>query len=130
MKKFQSLLVFAVIVTLISGVMLLPSKAKSSGPLSKALPATTLPDSIQKIVQKACMDCHADDGNGMAKAHINFSKWDTYKYDKQVEKSKDICKVLGKGSMPPKGFRKSHPDVIPTDAEVTIICKWADSLNK
>ena len=76
------------------------------------------------------MDCHADGGNGMAEAHLNFSKWDNYKPEKQSEKANAICKILTKGSMPPKGFCKSHPDAVPTKANLDAICKWAGSLNK
>lgn len=90
----------------------------------------TIPDSIYKIFQKSCMDCHADDGSSMAKSKLNFSKWESYDADKKVKKAKDICEEMKKGSMPPKGFRKNNPDLIPTGAEVDAVCKWVASIEK
>ena len=89
-----------------------------------------LPDSVLKVVQKACMDCHADGGNGMAKSHVDFSKWNTYDAKKQADKAADISNVLSKGSMPPGKWRKNNPDKIPAPAEVELIRNWAKTLNK
>jgi hypothetical protein len=90
----------------------------------------SLPDSIMKIVQKSCMACHANDGNSMARMHINFDSWDSYGEKKWPSKAKDICNVLTKGKMPPKGFRDSNPDAVPTDKDVKTVCAWAESLQK
>ncbi len=130
MKKFQSLLLATFVIALVASITFMPSKANSSGPLKKALPSASMPDSVHKIFEKSCMDCHATGGNGMAEGRVNFSKWDTYKPEKQADKAKAICKVMTKGSMPPKGFCKSHPDAVPTQAGINVICKWAESLNK
>ena len=89
-----------------------------------------LPDSIQKIIGHACTDCHTTGGNGMACAHVNFSKWSDYSVEKQASKANLICKNLSKSSMPPKGWRREHPDEIPTQMEVNIICAWSEFLNK
>lgn len=88
-----------------------------------------LPDSIMKIVKVSCMDCHADGGNKMACTHVNFSIWSTYKEDKQEAKAKDICKMVTKGDMPPRRYRESNPDAVPTQAQINILCNWAKSLN-
>jgi hypothetical protein len=93
-------------------------------------PGTALPDSIHKIVQKACMDCHADDGNFMAKGKVNFSAWDQYDADKQASKANAMCKELSKSAMPPKKWRANNAKDVPTQAEVDMICKWAKSLQK
>ena len=82
------------------------------------------------IVEKSCMDCHADGGNGMAEGRVNFSKWDNYKPEKQADKAQAICKVITKGSMPPKGYLKTHPDAVPSQASINAICKWAGSFKK
>ena len=130
MRKLHSLLLAAFIVSLVAAIVFIPSRANSSGPVKKSVPAASMPDSIHKIIEKCCMDCHAEGGNGMAESHVNFSKWDSYKPEKQADKANSICKVMTKESMPPKGYKKSHPDAIPTQKEVNAICKWAGSLNK
>jgi uncharacterized membrane protein len=89
-----------------------------------------LPDSIQKFVQRACMDCHADDGNFMAKGKINFSSWNQLDADKQAAKAGKMVKELTKSAMPPKKWRSNNPNGIPTQAEVDMVARWAKSLQK
>jgi len=89
-----------------------------------------LADSVMKIVKVSCMDCHGDGGNGMACSRVNFSKWSSYKPDKQAAKANDVCKIMTKGSMPPKRYCANHPGAVPTQAQINAICKWAKALNK
>jgi hypothetical protein len=93
-------------------------------------PGSALPDSIQKFVKKACMDCHADDGNFMAKGKVNFSNWEKYDSEKQFNKANAMCKELTKSAMPPKKWRANNPGDVPTQAEVDMVCRWAKSLQK
>jgi hypothetical protein len=95
-----------------------------------ANPGIALPDSIYKFVQRACMDCHADDGNSMARGKVNFSKWDAYDAEKQAKKADAICKELTKSAMPPKKWRTNNPGDVPSKGEVDMVCKWAKSLQK
>jgi hypothetical protein len=99
-------------------------KEKSAGT------GTALPDSMQKFVQRVCMDCHADDGNFMARGKINFSGWDKYDAGKQFSKANAMCKELTKSAMPPKKWRANNPNDVPTQAEVDMVCRWAKSLQK
>ncbi len=88
-----------------------------------------IPDSIFTVLDKSCTHCHVTDGNGMAKSHVNFDNWDTYDAKKQASKAQAICKEMTKGAMPPGGFRKSNPDLVPTDADIRKVCAWANTLN-
>jgi len=92
--------------------------------------SSSLPDSIMKIVQNSCMACHANDGNSMAKMHVNFDNWEAYGDKKQSSKAQAMCNMLTKRKMPPKSFRESNPDAVPTDKEIKTICAWAESFNK
>jgi len=92
--------------------------------------SASLPDSIMKIVQKSCITCHANDGNGMAKMHVNFDNWDSYGEKKQPSKAEAMCNMLTKGKMPPKSFKESNPDAVPTEKEIKTICAWAESIKK
>lgn len=89
-----------------------------------------LPDSVMKVVQKACMDCHGEDGNSMAKMHLSLAKWNTYNAKKQAGKAFDISKEVSKGAMPPDKWRKNNPDNVPSQADVTLLKNWALALNK
>ncbi|MDP4268739.1 MAG: heme-binding domain-containing protein [Bacteroidota bacterium] len=87
-----------------------------------------LPEAIVRIVQKSCISCHSEHGNFKATLHLNFTKWNKYPAVKQSAKANNMCKVLSKGVMPPKKMRKAHPERIPTEQEVKMICDWAQSL--
>jgi cytochrome c5 len=106
----------------------MPQKANSQNDPKAGTSA--IPDDVNTIFKNSCVGCHADGGSGMAKSHVNFSKWNEYTADKQASKAEDICKVLTKGSMPPKKFKAQHPDLVPTEAQVKSICDWANSLKK
>ena len=130
MKKVA--LLSAICMTILFALVLVINPKPVNGEV-KAMedgPGGTLPDSIQKFVQRACMDCHADDGNFMAKGKINFSAWAKYDSAKQIGKAAAICKNLTKSSMPPKKWRANNPDDVPTQAEVEMVCRWAKSLQK
>jgi len=105
-----------------------PAKVSVAGSNNEGNPA--LPDSVMKIVQKACMDCHGADGNGMAKAHVNFASWTGYDVKKQAGKAYDIYKKVSKGDMPPGKWRKNNPDNVPTQADIAVLKNWAGALNK
>jgi uncharacterized membrane protein len=89
--------------------------------------ANAIPDDVKAIIEKSCIGCHSDDSKGLGKSKVNFSKWDTYDAKKQASKSKAICKAITKGKMPPKKTRESKPELIPTQAELDLVCKWAQS---
>jgi len=89
-----------------------------------------IPDTIMKVFQNSCMDCHCDDASGFAKGKVNFDKWGSYSPEKQAAKAKDICEEVTKNSMPPKGFRKNFPDRVPSDGDVKLICSWANTFQK
>jgi len=92
--------------------------------------SSTIPLNVQKVFQASCFDCHTRGGKKMAMNHVNFSEWDKYSAEKKATKSADIVKMLKKGSMPPKLYRRTHPEKVPTPDQVTLILEWADSLNK
>jgi cytochrome c5 len=95
-----------------------------------SIQTSLIPETPKKVFEKSCISCHAKGGNMMAMPHLNFSKWDSYKPDKQATLAADICRVISKGAMPPKSARTSKPETIPTDEQVKSICMWSDSLMK
>lgn len=121
-------LIAAVAMVSIAAILLvMPSNAisQSKGTAAKGF---AIPDSISKIAKASCINCHADDGKLMAKAKVNLSKWDTYSPEKQIAKALDMCKMVTNGKMPPKAFRASHPEGVPTAKQIKTICNWANSL--
>ena len=126
MKKTISI-TFAVLgIVFLTSMIMNHSSAGSSqkeGTASKPISS-----SVMKIAERSCVKCHTEGGNGMAVMHLNLSNWDKFSPEKQAGKAKDMCKMVSKGKMPPKGFREKNPDAAPTKDEAKIICDWATSI--
>lgn len=129
MKKFY--LFLAAIGLVAITVSFVPAISKSVKPnASTHVTTNAIPSDIKAIFDKSCAGCHSEGGNFMAKAKVNFSNWDSYDAQKQAKKGADICKMLTKGKMPPKSVRKSKPELIPTQEQITSICNWTQTLGK
>jgi len=89
-----------------------------------------IPDSVWNVLKKCCLDCHSTNGGTMARAHVDFDKWDTYSRDQQFAKAKDICDELLQGKMPPGKYRKNNPGVVPTAKENEVVCNWVRQIEK
>jgi cytochrome c5 len=124
MKTKPIILAATLIVAIVAIFLLAPTKATSQGKAEKA----GIPADVNKIFENSCTACHANGGNPMAMSHVNFSHWDEYTAEKQAKKALDIEKIVSKGSMPPKSFKASHPDAVPTPEQIKKISAWADNL--
>ena len=100
----------------------------AQAPAKEKTPPASIPADVSKVLVNSCVKCHMEPGNTMALSKLSFNKWDAYDAGKQASKAKAINKELTKGKMPPKGFRKDHPEAIPTEADIKVIKDWADSL--
>lgn len=130
MKKVAFLILTSGFLFFALSLVLTPEKATGMKNQPGFANGSVIPDSVFKVIQRACMDCHANDGSAMARGKLNFSKWAEYDAEKQVKKADAMCKELKKGSMPTKGWRKNNPDSVPTQAEVDMICNWAAGVGK
>lgn len=101
-----------------------------SRPSPRGAPGETIPDSVMTFFRNTCMDCHSDDGSGLAKGKLNFSRWDSYSIEKKQDKAKDICEEVKSGSMPKKGWLKSNPEMTPTARDIEKVCQWATTIRK
>jgi cytochrome c5 len=127
MKKMYSFLAVTMVFLIFTSSVLSPEKPadkKSTTPLV----TTPIPDDLNMVFKNSCMGCHATGGSHMAMSMLDFSKWANYKPGKQAKKAAAICKMITKGAMPPKSFRESHPDAIPTETQRNMICKWSETL--
>jgi mono/diheme cytochrome c family protein len=130
MKKLFFMLIALFVVAVVVTMVAMPSVKTASSIYISGDDSQPLADSIMKIVKVSCMDCHGDGGNGIANGHVNFSKWSSYKPEKQAAKANDICKMITKGAMPKKKYLEKNPDAVLTQVQITLICNWAKSLNK
>ena len=131
MKKNYQILSSAIRnVSILTIALFLLSDVANGQTVSKSGKALNIPDPVYKIFEKSCMTCHSEGGKKIAMSHLNFSKWDKYNSEKQASKAKDICEMVTKGKMPPKAFRESKPDLIPTADQLKNICQWSESLGE
>ena len=92
--------------------------------------SAAIPDNIYKILENSCFECHTTGGRKKALSHLNFSEWDNYAPEKKGEKGKEIAEILREGSMPPKLYRQSHPERVPTAVQKDSLIRWAETLVK
>ncbi|MEZ4827850.1 MAG: heme-binding domain-containing protein [Bacteroidia bacterium] len=79
------------------------------------------------VVQAKCYGCHSAEGKSdKAKQKLMWDDLSGLSAEAQLEKMKNIQKVLQEGTMPPKGFVERMPDKNLTDAERAVMQKWAD----
>lgn len=88
------------------------------------------PKSVSGIFGNSCVACHSDQSASKAKMFMNLSDWDKFSSKKQIKKSKQICKKVEKGAMPPSGFLEKHPDAAVTSAQKASLVSWSKSLQK
>jgi cytochrome c5 len=127
MKKTFLFFAMAAMFSILTASVLSPKKhavKKSTTPVT----ITSIPDDLQVIFKKSCMDCHATGGKGMAMANLNFSDWDNYTPDNQAKKAVAICNIITKGAMPPKLYGENNPEAILTASQKDMICKWSEML--
>jgi hypothetical protein len=123
MKKQISIAAAVASVLFITAMIINPVSAQKEASGSKPIP-----DNVMKIAEKSCVNCHKEPGNFMAIEHLNLSNWDKYSPEKQASKAKAMCNMVTKEKMPPKNFRKDHPDGVPSTEEIKTICEWAKSI--
>lgn len=90
--------------------------------------AAPIPDEINMILKASCYKCHDNNGKILARMKLNFSTWAEYSSKEGAKKASESCSELVKETMPPKSTRKSNPEMIPSEEQIELICKWAESL--
>ena len=90
--------------------------------------ASTIPAEVMTVIKPSCMPCHSNEGRDKPKAKVNFSVWEQYNPMEKTMLAASILDEMKKGSMPPKGFLKSHPEVALSETQIALITQWCDSL--
>ncbi len=106
-----------------------------------------VPAEVQKLLQRACYDCHSNctqypwyaeiqplgwwlayhvnDG----KRHLNFSEFGTYTMKRSVSKLEQISDEVSQQAMPLPSYKWGHPEARLTPAEIKQLTDWADNLH-
>jgi len=133
MKKtfyFSLIILSCIIITAMVNPNTNEAKAKAPS-MSGYMPETSLPDSVMKIVERSCFDCHSDkSGNFTAKGKLNFSGWNDYTTARKLSKMEAICEEITNGKMPKKKFVSKNPEKALTNQDIDLICKWVNEESK
>jgi mono/diheme cytochrome c family protein len=87
-----------------------------------------IPADVLTVIEGSCIDCHVEPGKKLALAFVNLSEWSGYSSRKQATKSKAMCRMVSKGKMPPKAYRKKNADFVLTKDDIKTICDWSASV--
>ena len=131
MKKLINNVLAVASVIFITALILIPLNGLS-GSNDKGDKSTgggkTISEDVMKVTVKSCENCHAEPGNPFALSHVNLSFWEKFAPEKQAAKAKAMCDMVTMNKMPPKNYRKNHPDEALTLEDINRICDWAQSL--
>jgi hypothetical protein len=126
MKKSMSIAVAFLSMLFITALIINPVSARTAKNGDNW--GRAIPEGVMKIAQKSCVKCHAEPAKGMPISMLNLTNWDKLTPEKQAAKAKQMCNMVTKDKMPPKKFRESNPEGVPSKEEITTICDWATSI--
>lgn len=101
------------------------------------------PDTLKKLIQAACYDCHSNNTNYPwyaniqpvawwlndhvkdGKRHLNFSEFAGYTYKRADHKMEEVVEQLEKGEMPLSSYTFLHPEADLSKEQTQAIIDWA-----
>jgi hypothetical protein len=109
----------------------------------QTLEATTqVPENVQKILTRSCVDCHSHntifpwysqiqpaawfqvDHIREGREHLNFSEWAKLEDRRKKRKLEEICEQVETREMPLPSYLWIHWDAKLSDDEIRVICDW------
>ena len=107
--------------------------------------AVNVPENVQAILTRSCMDCHSHetkypwyskiqpsawflaDHIAEGRRELNFSSFKTYEPSRQRRKLSEICDETKGRFMPLPSYLWIHRDAQLSDAEIKTLCDWTES---
>lgn len=123
-----------------------PAK-NNSGDTSKDISLSySVPDSVAKIFDKACNDCHSNntryplyaevqplgwwlnDHVKDGKKHFNLNEFSGYRIARQYKKLEECIEQVKEGEMPLESYTVIHSEARLTDAEKQTLYNWCEAV--
>lgn len=123
-----------------------PTK-NNSGDTSKDISLSyPVPDSVAKIFDKACNDCHSNntryplyaevqplgwwlnDHVKDGKKHFNLNEFSGYRIARQYKKLEECIEQVKEGEMPLESYTVIHSEARLTDAEKQTLYNWCEAV--
>jgi cytochrome c len=114
----------------------------------EVLAGASVPPEVRTILMHKCGDCHSSNTRWPlysrvapsswlverdvkdGREHMNFSSWEQYNVDSQIDLLAKIASQLRQGKMPLKRYLLLHPDAKVSERERKLIADWAKSERK
>ncbi len=88
--------------------------------------AIKYPKKVNAVLQAKCYDCHSNAGYiEEVRAALNWDTLDELPREEQLDKMRNIQRVLIERSMPPADFLEHEPERALNDKEYARLEKWA-----
>jgi Haem-binding domain len=116
-------------------------KGVQANNITKLVP---VPNDVQKILEKACNDCHTNNtkypwyaeimpvgwilNNHVVdgKKHINFDEYTTYKAKIAIHKLEEVAEQVEQNKMPMDNYISMHKEAKLSEAEKKRLIEWAN----
>ena len=142
--------IFIIILVILVGIQFIRparniSSAESPNHISKHY---EVPDSVRKILEISCNDCHTNNTEypwytniqpvgwwmqwhvNQGKKHLNFSEFTTYAPKKQHHKMEETEEVIKENAMPLSSYLWIHTDAKLTTGQKDLLINWATQLKE
>jgi hypothetical protein len=142
MKRPLTIAAIVVVLVLIGvplGIQLIPVD-RTNPPVESDIPTSP---AVKAVLRRACYDCHSNETEwpwyshiapfswGIAnhvregRANLNFSTWDRYSTQQQVQKLKESWVTTTEGDMPPWFYLPIHRDARLSPDDRVLLRQWA-----
>jgi hypothetical protein len=146
MKKALKILAIVFVLTFAAIQFFRPDFTNPPVNQTETLTATTaVPENVQAILSRSCMDCHSNetkypwyskiqpsawflaDHIREGRRELNLSIWKTYEPRRQRRKLSEICEQVKEKLMPLPSYLWIHRGAQLNEEEIKTLCDWTES---
>lgn len=147
MKKKLRLLGLGLLAVFIAIQFVRPARNISTAPTPNDIARKyQAPDDVQRVLTRACYDCHSNHTRypwyaeiqpvgwwlthhaNEGKSQVNFSAFGLLTRKRAASRLEAIVDAVSDGVMPLKSYTWLHPEARLTDAEKALLTNWAEEL--
>ena len=105
----------------------------------------TAPEEVREVLARACYDCHSNESRwpwygyiaptswliaydiDEARDHMNFSTWNQYDEDEQIDMIEEVWEEVEEGEMPPFFYTPLHPPAQLDENDRAVLREWSEN---
>ena len=103
------------------------------------------PEEVREVLERACYDCHSNESRwpwygyiaptswlvaydiDEARDHMNFSTWNQYDEDEQIDMIEEVWEEVEEGEMPPFFYTPLHPSAQLDEKDRAVLREWSEN---